>query len=52
MPNERTPETKAPKKEYCPPNVLHIEKLTASATSCARQDSTCVSGGQTGPLQS
>jgi hypothetical protein len=50
MANERIPEDA--KREYFPPKVVHTEKLTASATACAMADSTCVTGGSTGPIQS
>jgi hypothetical protein len=49
-PGDRAVET--PKKEYCAPKVVHTEKMTGMATTCAMADSSCQTGGQTGPLQS
>ena len=49
-PDDRTAETR--RKEYCTPKIVHTEKLTGMATTCAMADSSCTTGGQTGPLQS
>ena len=40
------------KKAYEAPAIIHSEKLEARATTCAKGDSTCQTGGQTGPIQS
>jgi hypothetical protein len=40
------------KNTYERPAIVHTEKLEARATACAKADSTCVTGGQTGPIQS
>ncbi len=37
------------KKEYFPPKIVHTEKLTAMAVSCAKSDSTSCAAG---PIQS
>jgi hypothetical protein len=40
------------KKKYERPAIVHTEKLEARATTCAKSDSGCQTGGQTGPIQS
>ena len=40
------------KKTYERPAIVHTEKLEARATSCAKADSSCTTGAQTGPIQS
>jgi hypothetical protein len=40
------------KKKYERPAIVHTEKLEARATTCAKADSTCTTGSQTGPVQS
>ena len=40
------------KKKYERPAIVHTEKLEARATTCAKADSTCTTGAQTGPVQS
>jgi len=49
-PGDRDAETG--KTEYRAPKIVHTEKLTGMATTCAMANSTCTTGGQTGPLQS
>jgi hypothetical protein len=41
-----------PKKQYARPEIVHTEPLTSRATTCAKSDSACTTGGQQGPLQS
>jgi hypothetical protein len=40
------------KKTYERPAIVHTEKLEARATACQKADSTCVTAGKTGPIQS
>jgi hypothetical protein len=40
------------RQRYSSPRIIHTEKLQARATTCAKADSTCSTGGQNGPLQS
>ena len=40
------------RKNYDAPKIVHTEALTARAATCAKADSSCTTGAQTGPLQS
>jgi hypothetical protein len=40
------------KKQYARPEIVHTEPLISRATTCAKSDSGCTTGGQPGPLQS
>jgi len=44
--------SKVVKKPYESPTIVHTETLTCRATTCAKGDSSCSTGGQVGPLQS
>ena len=45
-------ETTASKKDYSPPEIVHTEKLTGRATSCAKADSSSIGPNGVGPLES